>query len=128
MSTAGVVAAATPSKIPLPHTTASQEVAKWPLGLAAAGVGSVLFVLGLQLMHTGVNKKLRAEAAENMAQRKSLDRLWWVGITIHIFAAVCIDAALNFAAVSLVMPMAAMTLAINSVCVPFFDKNEHPFF
>ena len=40
MSKAGVVVAAAPSKLPLPHTTASQEVAKWPLGLTAAAVGS----------------------------------------------------------------------------------------
>jgi hypothetical protein len=108
----------------LPHTTASQDIVKWPLGLAAACIGSVLFVLGMQLMHIGISKKLRAEAAEDRLQRKSLDRLWWIGVITHVFAAACIAAALNFAAVSLVMPMAAMTLAINSICVPILNQNE----
>ena len=109
---------------PLPHTTASQVILKWPLGMVAASLASIFFVLGLQLMHSGVNKKYRASAGEDQNIRQRLDRSWWLGLLSHLLAAFCILVALNFATLGLVMPVSCLTLIINTVCVPLINEDE----
>jgi lysylphosphatidylglycerol synthetase-like protein (DUF2156 family) len=113
------------SNMPHPHTTAPQVILKWPIGAAAAAVASIFFVLGLQLMHTGVNKNYSANAGENRGIRRRLNRSWWLGVVSHLFGALCILLALNYAALGLVMPMSCLTLIINTVFVPLINEHEH---
>ena len=77
-----------PFVLPHPHTTASQIIARWPIGFMFAGLASVLFVLGMQLMHAGVNKTNRALTGEDKVRRQALDRLWSIGVISHICAAI----------------------------------------
>ena len=107
-----------------PGGTSPHAIKRWPLGFMFAGLASVMSVLGIQLMHAGVHKTTRALSGEDQARRATLDRLWFGGVALHIFAAVLIALALNFAALSMVMPMASLTLAIHSLCVPALNGAE----
>lgn len=108
----------------------------WVVGVSMTLAGSVAITLGTQLQKLAFNRQERAWqealAAAALAATRGEGRafepaprkpwfklpLWWVGFLFLVIGAVSDFAAVGFAAQSLLAPLAAASLIINSIQAP----------
>lgn len=108
----------------------------WVVGVSMALAGSVAITFGTQLQKLAFNRQERAWQETVVAMATAAERgeestydppprtpwfklpLWWVGCLFLVIGAVSDFAAVGFAAQSLLAPLAAASLIINSIQAP----------
>ena len=111
-----------------PQLTSSQVFPHWPLGLAAACIASLLFVIAMQFVHRGLkpapmansrsaspskSKTLRADSYKNRCWPPG----WKCGVLILALSWLSQAVALTLASLSMVQPLASLSIIMNALAV-----------
>jgi hypothetical protein len=109
-----------------PITTSSQHFPHWPFGALAACVAALLFVIGMQLLNRGVrptNERHTVQGRE-IAARSGRIKNWYCGVFFLLLSFSAQAVALTLAALSLVQPMASLSIVLNALLVPCCFPTE----
>jgi hypothetical protein len=110
-----------------PLTTSQQHFPHWPFGAGAAVFAAFLFVLGMQLLNRGVRpthqrRKTNRKQEENGGEARRGN--WCCGIFFLSMSFMAQAVALTMAALSLVQPMASLSIVLNALAVPTCFPTE----
>jgi len=109
-----------------PISTSSQHFPHWPFGALAACVAALLFVIGMQFLNRGVrpaNSRNSVQGREQAAQKGRI-KSWYCGVFFLFLSFSAQAVALTLAALSLVQPMASLSIVLNALLVPLCFPKE----
>lgn len=107
------------------RATSSQAFPHWPLGVAAACVAALLFVIGMQLVHSGLRKVGAAPRGEGtnklnrgkpgVSNQRSCWPGWTCGMIVLVVSWLAQAVALTLASLSMVQPLASLSIVVNAL-------------
>jgi hypothetical protein len=119
-----------------PVSTSQQHFPHWPFGAGAACFAALFFVIGMQLLNRGVraahsrpshrnqhhphsnDPHVRGNKEKDDKDEQTRKRSWCCGISFLFLSFSAQAVALTMAALSLVQPMASLSIVLNALVVP----------